>query len=122
MYRFLQTVEPSVIVEFPVQVYAPTYMFWSTYHWHSLINGYSGYIPGDAIDTQTMMETFPDDESVARLRALRVRFVLVHEAFYRPDDYTDLMEAIARRPELVPGGRYRDWVGETQMFEVRIKN
>ena len=35
----------SVIIEFPVETYDPTYMFWSTYHWHSLINGYSGYQP-----------------------------------------------------------------------------
>ena len=34
----------------------------------------------------------------------------------------DLMEQIAQRPELVAAGRYRDWAGDTQMFEVRIKN
>jgi hypothetical protein len=59
---------------------------------------------------------------VERLKALNVRYVLVHQAFYDPDDYNDLMEAIAQRPEFVPGGRYRDWVGDTQIFEVRIKN
>ena len=122
VYRFLQTAPPSVIVEFPVSVYDPTYMFWSTYHWHSLVNGYSGYTPWDALDTVRLMQTFPDDESVERLKALNVRYVLVHQAFYDPDDYNDLMEAIAQRPEFVPGGRYRDWVGDTQIFEVRIKN
>jgi hypothetical protein len=119
VYRFLQTVERSVIIEFPVEIYAPTYMFWSTYHWHSLVNGYSGYIPGDAVDTVMLMQTFPDAESVARLEALHVHFVLVHQAFYKPDDYAELMEKIAQRPELVPGGRYRDWVGETQLFVLR---
>ena len=122
VYRFLQTAPPSVIVEFPVSVYDPTYMFWSTYHWHSLVNGYSGYTPWDALDTVGLMQTFPDDESVERLKALNVRYVLVHQAFYEPDDYNDLMEAIAQRPEFVPSGRYRDWVGDTQIFEVRIKN
>jgi hypothetical protein len=122
VYRFLQSEAPSVIVEFPMSVYEATYMFWSTYHWHSLVNGYSGYEPWDALDTRALMQTFPDDESVARLKALQVRFVLVHQAFYRPDDYADLMEEIAQRPELVAAGRYRDWVGDTQIFEVRIKN
>jgi hypothetical protein len=121
VYRFLQTEAPSVIVEFPVGVYDATYMFWSTYHWHALVNGYSGYAPWDALDTTTLMLTFPDDESVERLKALNVRYVFVHQAFYQPDDYNDLMEAIARRPEFVAGGRYRDWVGDTQIFEVRIE-
>jgi hypothetical protein len=53
------------------------------------------------------------------LKALHVRFVLVHQAFYRPDEYADLMEAIAQRPEFVPGGRYRDWIGDTQLFELK---
>jgi hypothetical protein len=66
-----------------------------------------------------LMQTFPDAESVARLEALHVHFVLVHQAFYKPDDYAELMEKIAQRPELVPGGRYRDWVGETQLFVLR---
>ena len=68
------------------------------------------------------MLTFPDDESVERLQQLRARYVLVHKAFYHPDDYANLMYAIAQRPELIPSGRYRDWVGEdTQIFELRTK-
>jgi len=120
IYRFLQTVKPSVIIEFPVSDYDPTYMFWSTYHWHSLVNGYSGYTPADVVDTMAMMRTFPDDESVARLKGLNVRYILVHQAFYRPPEYSALMGAITRRAELVPSGRYRDWTGvDTQIFELR---
>ena len=123
IYRFLQAADPSVIVEFPLADYGPTYMFWSTYHWHSLINGYSGYMPDDAVDTMALMETFPDDESVKRLQSLKARYVLVHQAFYQPAEYADLMGEIARRPELIPSGRYRDWIdGDTQIFELRTKN
>lgn len=120
VYRFLQTVPRSVIVEFPVRDYNPTYMFWSTYHWHSLINGYSGYQPRDVSDTMALMPTFPDDDSVDRLKALRARYILVHQAFYQPEDYSELMYEIAQRPELISVGRYRDWVGgDTQIFELR---
>jgi hypothetical protein len=119
VYQFLRTVERSVIIEFPVEDYDPTYMFWSTYHWHWLVNGYSGYTPADDVETMSLMKTFPDDESVARLTALKVRYVLIHQAFYKPGDYSDLMEDVVRRPELIPAGRYRDWVGETQLFELR---
>jgi hypothetical protein len=122
VYRFLQRATPSVIIEFPMKDLNPTYMFWSTYHWHSLVNGYSGYRPDDAIDTMATMASFPDDESVARLEELKVRYVLVHQAFYSRDDYVEIMAAIAERPELIPNGRYRDWVGgDTQIFELRIR-
>jgi hypothetical protein len=120
IYQFLQTLPPTVIIELPFDDYDPTYMFWSTYHWHSLINGYSGYTPPDDVETGWMMETFPDDESIERLQTLKTRYVLIHQAFYKPAEYADLMDAIARRPELVPAGRYRDWVGgDTQIFELR---
>jgi hypothetical protein len=66
------------------------------------------------------MRTFPDDESLARLRELGVRYVLVHQALYQPADFADLMGAVAERPELIPTGRYRDWfAGDTQIIEVR---
>ncbi|HEX3646511.1 MAG TPA: hypothetical protein VHT95_12945 [Vicinamibacterales bacterium] len=120
VYRFLRTVAPSVILELPAEDYEPTYMFWSTYHWHWLVNGYSGYTPGDHVETMSLMATFPDDESLARLRELGVRYVLVHQALYQPDDFADLMSAIAERAELIPVGHYRDWLaGDTQMIELR---
>lgn len=119
IYRFLQAADRSVIIEFPVSDYDPTYMFWSTYHWHPLVNGYSGYTPPDVVDTMALMQTFPDDESVARLKTLRVRYVLIHQAFYKPIEYSELMGQITERPELIPSGRYRDWTGgDTQIFEL----
>ena len=116
VYRFLQTAAPSVIVEFPVSVYDPTYMFWSTYHWHSLVNGYSGYTPWDA-STRCADADVSRRESVERLKALNVRYVLVHQAFYPPDDYDEPDGGDRGTARVVPGGRYRDWVGDTQIFE-----
>ena len=69
------------------------------------------------------MQTFPDDESIGRLQRIGVKYVLVHQAFYKPGEYADLMGAAAGRSELVPSGRYRDWVGgETQIFELRARD
>jgi hypothetical protein len=123
VYRFLKNAKPSVIIEFPVGDYEPTYMFWSTFHWQTLVNGYSGYRPADSIETASLMRQFPDEDSVAKLQELNVRYVLIHRAFYAPRDYSDMIYAMATRPELIPAGRYRDWVnGDTQIFELRTKN
>ena len=95
-------------------------MFWSTYHWQSLVNGYSGYKPEDSLATLKLMDNLPDDESIERLEKLNVRFILLHQAFYRQSEYGELLAAMAARPELIPSGQYRDWVGgNTQIFELR---
>jgi len=121
VYRFLRTLKRSVIIEFPSDA-VTTYMFWSIFHWHPLVNGYSGYMPGDVVDTMALMQTFPDDQSIARLRELHVRYILIHQAFYPPRQYAQMMGRLVRRAELIPAGAYRDWIGPTQIFELRGGN
>lgn len=121
IYKFLRTVDPSVIVEFPMVDYdlTPLFMYGSIFHWHRLVNGYSGYEPPDYRETRARMREFPDDASIARLNALGVRYVLVHQAYYKAEDFADLMDRILHRPELIPTGHYRDWIADTQIFELR---
>ncbi len=120
VYRFLQTLDRSVIVEFPMVDYdmTPQFMYGSIFHWHRLVNGYSGFTPPDYHETRERMRTFPDDEAIERLTELGVRYVVVHQAYYAPDEYADLMERILHRAELRPMGHYRDWVADTQIFQL----
>jgi hypothetical protein len=94
-------------------------MYWSIYHWHPLVNGYSGYTPPDYNDTRQLMRTFPDDASIERLRTFDVRYIVVHQTFYKASDYARLMIELVRRPELRPIGRYRDWIGWAEIFELK---
>jgi hypothetical protein len=120
VYKFLRTLDRSVIVEFPMVDYdmTPQFMYGSIFHWHRLVNGYSGFTPPDYLETRERMRTFPDDEAIERLTELGVRYVLVHQAYYAPDEYADLMERILHRAELRPMGHYRDWVADTQIFQL----
>jgi len=121
VYKFIALSHQPVIIEFPFIDWdlSPDYMYWSTKHWASLVNGYSGYTPSEYFKTRDLMRRFPDRASIGRLRALGVRYVLVHEAFYKPRAYVDLMSRAATRTELLPVGRFRDWEGPTQIFEIR---
>ena len=121
VYRFLRTSDRSVIVEFPMVDYdlTPQFMYQSIFHWHRLVNGYSGYEPPDYGVTRERMRTFPDDEAIARLNELGVRYVLVHQAFYDPDQCSDLLERILRRNDMIPIGRFRDWIADTHIFELK---
>jgi hypothetical protein len=120
IYKVLKTFDHSVVIELPMVDWslAPYYMYFSTVHWQSLVNGYSGYQPPDYAPTVDYMETFPDDESMSRLRELHVRYVLVHGWFYKPADYADMLLQAAERHDLIPQGAFRDWMGPTQIFEV----
>jgi hypothetical protein len=120
VYRLLRTLDRSAIVELPIEYeLTPQFMYQSTFHWHRLVNGYSGYEPPDYLETRQRMRTFPDDEAIGRLRGLGVRYVLVHQAFYPPDDWSRLLERARQRNDLVPIGRFRDWVADTQLFELK---
>jgi hypothetical protein len=118
VYKFLKTLDRSVVLELPEEL-SPYYMYWSTTHWDSLVNGFSGNMPPDYVETITLMQTFPDDEAIARLRRLDVRYVLVHQSFYTSKNYTALMLRVLRRSDLVSHGRFRDWVGWTDLLELK---
>jgi hypothetical protein len=123
VYTFLGDVrgarQTSAVIELPMASgFSVFYMFWSTRHWRPLINGYSGYAPRDYEETVARMRTFPDGAAIARLRALNVGHILIHEYYYTEKERTALMLAMARSPDVIPLGRYRDWIGTTQVFEL----
>ena len=119
VYRFLKILDPAVVVEFPIDSSLdPSYMYWSTHHWHPLVNGYSGFSPPDYVETVKRLEHFPDDRSVERLRRLNVRYIVVHETFYKPKDYAALLLWLGQRGDILAAGRYRDWIGVAQVFEL----
>ena len=125
MDRYIASNGPSVIAEFPmpspydIPRFDPYYEFFSRHHWRPLINGYSGYHSQGHVEVVEAMQTFPDDASIALLRKLNVRFIVVHEHLYEAQDFADLMLRIARRSELVPHGRFPDWRGDGYLFELR---
>ena len=125
VYKVIRAIGPGVVAELPLPRtdglpgWDAVYESWSVNHWHPLVNGYSGYYPPGYIRTLELMRTFPDGESIARLRALNVRFIVVHRAFYDTAAYASLLDRMANRPEFKSDWHYRDPVNEAQLFELR---
>ena len=123
-YKMLRRAESGTVLELPLPRLdqlpgnEPLYEAWSIWHWKPLINGYSGYYPRDYLDTVFRMQTFPDADSIARLRAHNVRYVIVHRAFYDHENYTRLMLSLAVRPAFKPWGAFKDPVGTADIFEL----
>ena len=91
VYRWLAKQEGDFpIFELPLQSNlqdywreAP-YVYFSTYHWKKLINGYSGFSPPLAILIHQVMEAFPDETSLQILQRLGTRYLIIHSETYPP--------------------------------------
>jgi len=104
----------ATIFEFPSSPRDnPTYMYFSTFHWQRLINGYSGFFPQSYARVERTMWTFPDQTSIDALKSRGARYLLVHgermiggrygRAFEQLAQRSDVM-LISRRPAVGPDG------------------
>jgi hypothetical protein len=126
IYRFIRQREPGVLMEFPVPQLDrlpgndPLYQYWSTAHWQPMINGYSGYYPASYADTLSAMTAFPSDESIAWLKRLRVRYLVLHRGLYTDVGQHDAhMQALLRRNDFVRVVTMKDWTADATLFELR---
>ena len=53
-------------------------MVWSTIDFHPRVNGYGGYVPASWYQDILQIRTLPAAAAFARLKALRVRFLILH--------------------------------------------
>lgn len=89
---------PTVaLLEWPLPA-APTYMYYSTFHWQNLLNGYSGFFPPSYLDLHAAMERFPDDSSLSSLLKRGTRFVIVHGELMAAHEYAALVAAADAQP------------------------
>ena len=104
MYEFLPAGSDSILLELPLVqpdlAIEPVYMYFSTFHWRRLVNGYSGFSPPSYQVLLEKLAGFPDDESVAELRRRGVTHVTVHGAFFRHSDYVTLVSRLDRSSDL----------------------
>ena len=92
VYRWLAASDAGAVLELPIREWdiTPTliYQYATLFHGHPILNGYSGY--GSALQEflggsgSPLRELTYADGSLAMLRAIGVRYVLVH-----PGDYDD---------------------------------
>jgi hypothetical protein len=110
---------PAVLLELPIDRDAPTYMYYSTFHWQTLVNGYSGFFSGRYIDLSNRLRQFPAEDSPALLGSLGVRYLTVHGELLPADEYQRI---IGRLDTMGPQFRLvnrRPWQGaEISLYRV----
>lgn len=87
-YAWLALQPAGVVAELPMChlntapcIEEAAYMYFSTYHWHPLVNGGGGFAPADWDATTASMLTFPSPQAYATLRRHAVRYLIVHPKF-----------------------------------------
>jgi hypothetical protein len=119
IYDALPTQSSNVLLELPLLEpdisHEPIFMYFSTFHWNTLVNGYSGFSPPSYPGLRDSLRTFPGEASIAELRRRGVTHVVVHGALYSPESY----EKTVARIDLCPDLQYVTAV-EWQRYETRL--
>jgi hypothetical protein len=89
VYKHISALPPGAVLSLPD--YARTanwfdeadYQYFSTAHWHPIVNGDSREWPPGFEDLAERMKKFPAPDAAATMRTIGVRYVVVHAA--RPE-------------------------------------
>jgi hypothetical protein len=76
------------------------YVLNNTRYFAPLVNGYSGFEPQTYAERAQRLQTFPDTDAMAVLRALGVTHLAVHVAAFEERSGTAALAAVGQRPEL----------------------
>jgi hypothetical protein len=91
--RYLNTLpKPFVIAEVPAlsERDQTDYMVHSTAHWQKTIQGYHGWRSSFHHELNAEMEQFPNAQTLERLTALNVTYVVVHDDRYSPERWAEV--------------------------------
>jgi hypothetical protein len=104
LYTDLASEPHIVLAELPFYVSSiqrnASYLLNATQHFQPLVNGYSGFIPPAWLQQVSVLETFPADAAIARLRALGVTHVTVHQQALKDEQGTAALDTLSHRPDL----------------------
>lgn len=96
----------AVLAEFPMPAnndvsWSDTrYMYFSTFHWHKIVNGNSGFSPPSYRELLKREREFPSPEAVDYLRERGVDYLALHGAFTNPTRYRHTAELLEARGDL----------------------
>jgi hypothetical protein len=115
----------AVLAEFPMPPHQDSswrdarYLYLSTFHWHPIVNGNSGWAPPSYLELLKQEREFPSDESIAYLRQRGVDYIGLHGAFTNPTRYRRTAELLDARDDLALVA-VAPWAGsESRLYRLR---
>ena len=116
---------PAVLAEFPMPAdvyrsdFDARYLYFSTFHWQSLVNGNSGFFPPSYFDLLANERDFPNESTLQYLRSRGVQYVAIHSRFTNPARYGETIEWLDARSdvELIAKAPWEG--GESRLYRLR---
>ena len=125
VYRWLATQPRSVVFEVPVaksdelyRIPDGQYMFYATYHWQPILNGYSGFVPRSYIELLEEVHTFPGDASIEYLKRRGVDIIVIHGSLMEPAEYGAITAALVARPDVQAMAQFDETRGSDMVFRL----
>jgi hypothetical protein len=107
------------IFEFPATPQDdPTWMYYSTFHWMHLVNGYSGFFPPSYGRLLRGLRDFPDQESIDAIKSHGARYVVVHGERLNGARYETLVPDLDKRPDFSLVSRHPWQHSEISLYRV----
>jgi hypothetical protein len=91
-------------------------MYYSTFHWQPIVNGYSGFAPDSYANRVEQVRRFPEPPSLEQLRRDNVRYLVVHLSQYARDEGTLVVQALRDHHRLPEVGRFDEPGGQAAVF------
>lgn len=118
VYRWLANQPgPVVVMELPTLGYKndlardARYLYWSTFHGKTLVNGYSGFFSPQYKELARLAPRLPDPAVLKLLRRRGTQYVILHLKEYPGARANELLERFRQSPELKPVFHDRwEWV------------
>jgi len=90
-------------------------IYYSTYHWKKLVNGYAGYFPSLYYELKRRWVNESLKQNVHDLRILGVKYIILHSSLYKEKELGNIMSHISRLEEHV---KFVTQVGEDYVYEL----
>jgi len=120
VYRQLATLPARAVVSLPDYIGGPEwfeesdYQYYSTAHWHPIVNGYARTEPPGYRDRMTRIATFPSSDCAEAMRAIGADYVVFHAARY-PGGAAERVEHATSSPDFTLVGQS----GSDYLYRVR---
>ncbi|MBN1552382.1 hypothetical protein JW979_12990 [bacterium] len=69
------------------------YMLFASFHGHSILNGYSRFVPCAFSERMAWLASFPDSESIQKLSQIGISYVIIHPQRYFYEEMTKLFDS-----------------------------
>jgi hypothetical protein len=78
----------------------PVYMYFSTFHWHPIVNGSSGFTAPWYDQLGALSREFPADQTLDAYRRLGTEYFVLHEGYYGTRTFRRVVSDIEAQPRL----------------------